>query len=76
MKRMVFDVVTIDGHEMTSILEAYEKAKAEDNGRPKLIIAETLIGKGIPEVAGTAKAHGAEGKEFAEEARKKSWVTR
>ncbi len=65
-----FDVVTIDGHEMTSILKAYEKAKAEDNGRPKLIIANTLIGKGIPEVAGTAKAHGAEGKEFAEEARK------
>ncbi len=65
-----FDVVTIDGHEMTNILEAYERAKTEDNGRPKLIIAKTLIGKGIPEVAGTAKAHGAEGKEFSEKARK------
>ena len=65
-----FDVVTIDGHKMTAFLEAYEGAKAEDNGRPKLIIAKTLIGKGIPEIAGTAKAHGESGKEFAEEARK------
>ncbi len=65
-----FDVVTIDGHEMTSFLEAFKMAKADYNGKPKLIIAKTLIGKGIPEVAGTAKAHGADGKDFVDEARK------
>ena len=35
-----------------------------------MIIAQTLIGKGIPEVAGTAKAHGESGAKFVEEARK------
>ena len=35
-----------------------------------MIIAHTLIGKGIPEVAGTSKAHGESGAKFAEEARK------
>ena len=35
-----------------------------------MIIAHTLIGKGIPEVAGTSKAHGEGGAKFAEEARK------
>ena len=65
-----FDVVTIDGHEMREILKAYEKAKLEDNGKPKLIIAKTLIGKGIPEVAGTSKAHGESGKDFVERSRK------
>src|SRR5258708_6057409 len=35
-----------------------------------MIIAHTLIGKGIPEVAGTQKAHGEGGAKFAEAARK------
>lgn len=29
-----------------------------DNGKPTIIIAKTLIGKGIPEVEGTNAAHG------------------
>ena len=57
---------TIDGHDLDADPEAFEKAKADDNGRPKLIIARTLIGKGIPEVAGTAKGHGEGGAKFAE----------
>ena len=39
-------------------------------GKPQLIIATTLIGKGIPEVAGTAKAHGEGGAKFVDAARK------
>jgi transketolase len=35
-----------------------------------MIVAHTLIGKGIPEVAGTSKAHGEAGAKFAEAARK------
>ena len=35
-----------------------------------MIIAHTLIGKGIPEVAGTSKAHGEGGAKFADAARK------
>jgi transketolase len=63
-------VVTIDGHDLTAIAGAVGRAKAADNGRPQAIIARTLIGKGIPEVAGTAKAHGEGGAKFAEAARK------
>jgi transketolase len=65
-----FDVVTIDGHNMSQFLDSFERAKREDNGRPKLIIAKTEIGRGIPEVAGTAKAHGEGGAKFAVAARK------
>lgn len=65
-----FDVVTIDGHDMGAVLAAIETAKANDNGKPKFIIAKTLIGKGIPEVAGTWKAHGEGGAKFADGARK------
>ncbi|MFZ4595640.1 MAG: 1-deoxy-D-xylulose-5-phosphate synthase N-terminal domain-containing protein, partial [Verrucomicrobiaceae bacterium] len=53
-----WDVVTIDGHDLSAIAKAISDAKAADNGKPKLIIAKTIIGKGIPEVAGTAKGHG------------------
>ncbi|CAN5250697.1 transketolase [soil metagenome] len=65
-----FDVQKVDGHDMTAFLRALKKAKKRDNGKPQLIIAETLIGKGIPEVAGTAKAHGEGGAKYAADARK------
>jgi transketolase len=64
-----WDAVTIDGHDLSAIAEALEKAKSQANGRPKVIIAKTLIGKGIPEVAGTAKGHGEGGAKFSEGAR-------
>ncbi len=62
-------VQTIDGNDLEAFLEAVEKAKAA-TGKPQLIIARTLIGKGIPEVAGTAKAHGEGGAKFVDAARK------
>ncbi len=65
-----FDVQTVDGHELDAFLSAFERAKAAGSGKPQLIIAKTLIGKGIPEVAGTQKAHGEGGAKFAEAARK------
>jgi transketolase len=68
-KSQNWDAVTIDGHDLNAIASAIKKAKADDNGRPKVIIAKTIIGKGIPEVAGTAKGHGEGGAKFAESAR-------
>jgi len=65
-----WDVTTIDGHDLGAISKAVADAKATDNGKPKFIIAKTTIGKGIPEVAGTAAGHGEGGAKFAEEARK------
>lgn len=65
-----WDAVTIDGHDFAAIAQALADAKANNNGKPKVIIAKTIIGKGIPEVAGTAKAHGEGGAKFIDEARK------
>jgi transketolase len=65
-----FDVQKIDGQDMQAFLRALKKAKARDNGKPKMIIANTLIGKGIPEVAGTNKAHGEAGVKFVDAGRK------
>ncbi len=58
-----------DGNDLGAFHEAFRKAKSE-SGKPQLIIAKTLIGKGIPEVAGTAKAHGEGGAKFVDAARK------
>lgn len=64
-----WDAVTIDGHDFAAIAGAIAQAKAAKNGRPKVIIAKTVIGKGIPQVAGTAAAHGEGGAKFIDEAR-------
>ena len=65
-----FDVQEINGHDMQVFLDAINIAKESDNGRPKFIVAHTLIGKGIPEVEGTFKAHGEAGAKFVDAARK------
>ena len=65
-----WDVQEIDGHNLQEIANAIAKAKAATSGKPQFIIAKTLIGKGIPEVSGTNKAHGEAGVKFVAEARK------
>jgi transketolase len=64
-----WDAVVIDGHDLAAIEKALQVAKNNNDNRPKVIIAKTLIGKGIPEVAGSAKAHGEGGAKFIDEAR-------
>jgi transketolase len=64
-----WDVTQIDAHDLQAVRDAVEVAKSADNGKPKLIISRSLIGKGIPEVAGTAKAHGEGGAKFVDAAR-------
>jgi transketolase len=65
-----FDVQEIDGQDMQQFLDALNIAKERDNGKPQFIVAHTLIGKGIPEVEGTYKAHGEAGAKFVDAARK------
>jgi transketolase len=65
-----FDVQEINGHDMQAFLDALDSAKENDNGKPKFIVAHTLIGQGIPEVEGTFKAHGEAGAKFVDAARK------
>jgi len=53
-----WDVVgPVDGHDVTAVDAALAQAKASAT-RPTLIICRTTIGKGSPNRAGTAKAHG------------------
>jgi transketolase len=63
-----WNVQEVDGQNMEEFFRAYQKARAA-TGQPQLIVAKTLIGKGIPEVAGTSKAHGEGGIKFAAAAR-------
>jgi transketolase len=65
-----FDVQEINGEDMQAFLDALNNAKENNNGRPKFIISHSLIGKGIPEVAGTYKAHGEAGAKFVDAGRK------
>jgi transketolase len=58
-----------DGNDLQALASAYDKARSSTSGKPQFIEIKTLIGKGIPEVAGTAAGHGEGGAKFAESAR-------
>ncbi|MGB0289899.1 MAG: transketolase [Opitutales bacterium] len=64
-----WDAVTLDGHDLQAVTEALAAAKANQSGKPTVLIAKTTIAKGIPEVEGTAGGHGEGGAKFAESAR-------
>lgn len=68
-KAIGWDVQTVDGHDMAAFLKAFNRAKKAKSGKPQFILARTIIGKGIPEVQGTQKAHGEGGAKFADSAR-------
>ncbi len=53
-----WDAVTIDGNNLQEVENALRTARLEKNGRPKLIIAKTIIAKGVPGYEGTTKGHG------------------
>jgi transketolase len=55
---------------MEAFFDTFETAKHTTTGKPQFIISRTLIGKGIPEIAGTHKAHGEAGVKFVDAARK------
>ncbi|WP_437641640.1 transketolase [Sorangium sp. So ce854] len=66
-----FEVLHIEkGNDLEEVHRVLGQARASKSGKPKFVIAHTLIGKGIPEVAGTQKAHGEGGAKFIAEARK------
>jgi transketolase len=68
-KAIGWDVQTVDGHDMAAFLKAFNKAKKTKSGKPQLIIAKTIVAKGIAEVQGTWKGHGEGGAKFADAAR-------
>lgn len=52
-----WEVIEIDGHNMSEIDEALEKTE-EVKGKPSIIIAHTVKGKGVSFMENTAKWHG------------------
>ena len=63
-----WNVICIDGHDMDQILDAFSKAKA-CKGKPSIIIAKTVKGKGVSFMEDQAGWHGkAPSKEQAEQA--------
>ncbi|WP_418132942.1 transketolase [Variovorax sp. 375MFSha3.1] len=42
-----FDVLAVDGHDMSAISEAIDALEAMNNGRPKALVAKTVKGKGV-----------------------------
>ena len=65
-----YDVHTVNGNDLEAFYDTYEAAKHATTGKPQFIISRTLIGKGIPEVAGTQKAHGEAGAKYVDADRK------
>ncbi|MCB1134892.1 MAG: transketolase [Chlamydiia bacterium] len=53
-----WDVFEVDGHDFTSIHNAFTQLDKGGRERPALIIARTVIGQGSPNKAGTHKVHG------------------
>ena len=52
-----WETIEIDGHDMVQILAAYEKAKTI-KGKPTIIIAHTIKGKGVSFMEGVVGFHG------------------
>lgn len=66
-----WEVTTLkNGHDIEEIRKALTAARDSKSGKPRLVICKTIIAKGIPEVADSAKGHGEGGAKFAAEARK------
>ena len=47
-----FEVATIDGHDPTAIMEAFERFNAPDRTQPMAIVAKTVKGWGAPSMQG------------------------
>ncbi len=54
-----WDVYEINGNDLDEIHEVFTRLRENPPEHPTLIIAQTIIGKGAPNKAGTHKAHGA-----------------
>ena len=52
-----FNVISIDGHNIDSIIDAFATAK-QTKGRPSVIIAKTIKGKGVSFMENQASWHG------------------
>jgi len=64
-----WEVYDIDGHDLDAVDAAITAAKSTNNGKPKFIKCNTIIGKGMEETEGTNAAHGEAGIPYVEKAK-------
>ncbi len=57
-KAFGWNVININGHDMKQVVTALEEAKANRNGKPTAILADTVKGKGISFMENVAGWHG------------------
>jgi len=65
-----WETFDIDGHDLKTVEETIAAAKANNNGKPKFIKCNTIIGKGMEETEGTNAAHGEAGVPYVDKAKK------
>jgi transketolase len=53
-----FDVLTMDGHDMADVLTTLTKAKHARNGKPTVVLAHTVKGKGVSFMENQLDWHG------------------
>ncbi|MDR1173211.1 MAG: transketolase [Puniceicoccales bacterium] len=66
-----FEVVQADGNDLNDFIKTFNGVKSSQSRCPKMIIAKTIIGLGIDEIAGTSQAHGTAGTKFIDTAKRK-----
>jgi transketolase len=64
-----WETYDIDGHDLDVVQATIAAAKASNNGKPKFIKCNTIIGKGMEETEGTNAAHGEAGIPYVEKAK-------
>eukprot|EP00545_Synedropsis_sp_CCMP1620_P006820 CAMPEP_0119006296 /NCGR_PEP_ID=MMETSP1176-20130426/2217_1 /TAXON_ID=265551 /ORGANISM="Synedropsis recta cf, Strain CCMP1620" /LENGTH=705 /DNA_ID=CAMNT_0006958197 /DNA_START=10 /DNA_END=2127 /DNA_ORIENTATION=+ len=64
-----WEVYDIDGHDLDSVQATIAAAKASNNGKPKFVKCNTIIGKGMEETEGTNAAHGEAGVPYVDKAK-------
>ena len=52
-----FEVINVDGHNISELISAFEQAK-KTKGKPTAIIANTIKGKGVSFMENQAEWHG------------------
>lgn len=65
-----WETFDIDGHDLETVEKTIAAAKANNNGKPKFIKCNTIIGKGMEETEGTNAAHGEAGVPYVDKAKK------
>ncbi|MBI1811602.1 MAG: transketolase, partial [Nitrospirae bacterium] len=50
-------VKTIDGHDVRKICNTLHPLKIDRSGRPKVVIADTIKGRGVPQLEGDSLCH-------------------